>query len=137
MNKTYSARSSHDAKLSYKKRNQFRSNYVGDSNPEMLESLASDWPIEFCSKNFKNHTVKLLDMTESICCFYWSSPICKNSIIAPFSLDILQIQYWQLLLVWQYVTAHTYMNGFNQVYVFLCASTIVKKSTSYLSLFLR
>ena len=40
VNKTYSASSSHDAKLSYKKRNQFRSNYVGDSNPEMLESLA-------------------------------------------------------------------------------------------------
>ena len=40
----------------------------------------------------KNQTVKRLEITESICCFYGCLSIThKNNIIAQFSLGILQI----------------------------------------------
>ena len=76
--KTYSVGSNHDAKLSHTNQNQYRSNHAEDSIPEMLENLAIWWANRILGQKIKNHNVKLLDMTESICCSYWSSPIYKN-----------------------------------------------------------
>ena len=39
----------------------------------------------------------------------------KISDTAQFSLDILQIQYWKLVLAYQGEPNHTYMNGLNQI----------------------
>ena len=43
---------------------------------------------KFWGQNSGIKTVKLLEITESICSFYGCLPTCKKSVIAQFSLDI-------------------------------------------------
>ena len=65
----------------------------------------------------KNHTVTVSHLKSlSICCFCWNLSMCKKiSIIAQFSLNILQIWYWELRLEGPGVPDHTHMNELNQI----------------------
>ena len=48
----------------------------------------------------KKQTIELLETSESFCCFYQCLPLCKKTgIISQFSLDVLQICYWNLILL--------------------------------------
>ena len=64
-----------------------------------------------------NQLIELLGMTELIYCFC-VYPHAKISIIAQFNLDILQIQYWELLLAYPEVPDHTHMSGWNQKFMY-------------------
>ena len=44
-----------------------------------------------------------------------SFPIEKINIIAQFSLDLLLIQYWELLVACRTKPNHSYMNGLNYI----------------------
>ena len=66
----------------------------------------------FECQNPKNQTFKLLEITESTCCFYGCLSICKKkNNIAEFSLDILQIYLWKLLLTCLGMPDHSHIKG--------------------------
>ena len=75
-------------------------------------------------------TFKPLGMTKSISCCYEClvTHIQKINITPQFNIDILPIQYWELLLAYPGVTDHIHMNGLNQVNAFLYAELHAKNN---------
>ena len=65
-----------------------------------------------------------LGMIVSICCCYECLliPIQKINIIAQFNLDILLIQYWEILLAYPGVPDDIHMNALNQIDSFYLSS---------------
>ena len=93
---------------------------------------------EFWGQNSRTRLLNYFKwLNQIVVVFMHVYPYAKISIIAQFSLDILQIQYWELLLICPGVPEPTRMNRLNQNKCIHKCLTTCKYSTSFLSSFLR